>query len=307
MASFLDEITVLSVCYNSKDVITNCLAPLMGAKQVIVVDNASTDNSVDIIRGALPGVTIVQNETNKGYGGGVNAGLFKVETPYLLIVNPDSEVTVKDVRGLYDALIKYEGAAIVSPQLDVPRHGLENWVKGPAEHIHGKADFSPEGDFCSWFMPGTVNLCRAKLLQGIGGFDENIFLYQEDLDICHRITRAGHSIICVPSVIVRHLNNLSTGGVSPKQHWRKDWNFAWSTLYVLEKNLDRSTMLKQALRFLSVNFPKSLFYALVLDRKRFIRDGALTAGCIAYLVGHIPKRSRLTAPPTNPSGRAEIE
>ena len=149
MTTCLNEITVLSVCYNSKSVITECLAPLMGAKQVIVVDNASRDGSADAIEKALPGVTVIRNKTNKGYGGGINSGLSEVKTPYLLIVNPDSKIAIDDVERLFDALQKYESAAFVSPQLDVPRHGLENWVMGPQEYVHRRADFKPDGDFSS--------------------------------------------------------------------------------------------------------------------------------------------------------------
>ena len=290
MTTCLNEITVLSVCYNSKSVITECLAPLMGAKQVIVVDNASRDGSADAIEKALPGVTVIRNKTNKGYGGGINSGLSEVKTPYLLIVNPDSKIAIDDVERLFDALQKYESAAFVSPQLDVPRHGLENWVMGPQEYVHRRADFKPDGDFSSWFMAGTVNLYRSKILQDLGGFDENIFLYQEDLDMCLRISRAGHSIVCVPSAIAKHLNSQSAGGPSPKLHWRKDWNFAWSTLYVLDKFADKSVLWKEVRRMLYKHGLKSLFYALVFDKKRFIRDSAATLGSLSYLLGGKPTR-----------------
>ena len=290
MTACLNEITVLSVCYNSKDIIATCLAPLMGAKQVIVVDNASQDGSASAVEKGLPGVTVIRNKTNKGYGGGINSGLSEVKTPYLLIVNPDSKISIGDVERLFEALQKYEGAAFVSPQLDVPRHGLENWVMGPLEYVHRKADFKPDGDFCSWFMAGTVNLCRTKVLQDLGGFDENIFLYQEDLDMCLRIVRAGHSIVCVPAAVAHHLNSQSAGGPSTKLQWRKDWNFSWSTLYVLGKFAEKSVLWKEVRRILTKHGLKSLFYALVLDKKRFIRDGAATLGCLTYLCGGKPKR-----------------
>ncbi len=231
--SYLKEITVLSVCYNSKDIIIDSLSPLMGAKQVIVVDNASMDGSADFIEKALPTATIIRNKINKGYGGGVNSGLFEVKTPYLLIINPDVKIALQDVERLYQSILKYEGAAFVSPQIETPRGGIENWVMGPGELLHSKAAFKPEGDFCSWFLSGTVNLYRTKALQNLGGFDNNIFLYQEDLELCLRISRAGHSIVCVPSVVAQHLNSQSAGVPSPKLHWRKDWNFVWGTLYVL--------------------------------------------------------------------------
>ncbi len=134
MSTCLDEITVLSVCYNSKSVIAKSLTPFMGANQVIVIDNASADGSADYIEKTLPSVTLIKNKTNKGYGAGVNSVLSQVKTPYLLFVTPDVELTLEGVEGLYKALIKYDDAAFVSPQLEVPRRGLENWVMGPLEH-----------------------------------------------------------------------------------------------------------------------------------------------------------------------------
>ena len=232
----------------------------------------------------------MRSGSNKGYGGGINSGLSEVKTPYLLIVNPDSEIALDGVEQLFAALQKYENAAFVAPQLDVPRLGLENWVMGPHEYVHKKADFKPDGDFCSWFLAGTVNLYRTKVLQDLGGFDENIFLYQEDLDLCLRITRAGYSIVCVPATVANHLNSQSAGSPSTKLHWRKDWNFSWSTLYVLGKFADRSVFWKQVCQILYIHGLKSLFYAMVLDKKRFIRDTAATFGCLAYLAGGKPKR-----------------
>ena len=90
MTSCFDEVTVLCIYYNSKNIIIEGLSSLMDAKKVIVVDNASTDGSAQAIEQALPSVTVIRSETNRGYGSGVNAGLEHVQTPYLLIVNPDA-------------------------------------------------------------------------------------------------------------------------------------------------------------------------------------------------------------------------
>ena len=290
MSTCLDEITVLSVCYNSKSVIAKSLTPFMGANQVIVIDNASADGSADYIEKTLPSVTLIKNKTNKGYGAGVNSVLSQVKTPYLLFVTPDVELTLEGVEELYKALIKYDDAAFVAPQLEVPRHGLENWVMGPWEHTHNKADFTPDGNFCTWFLPGTTNLWRTSVLQDLGGYDENIFLYHEDLELCHRVNQAGHSIICIPSVVAFHNNSHSAGASSMKLHWRKDWNYAWGNLYILDKYSGRSTMWKEVRRSLALKCLKSMFYILVLDKKRFIRDAGAMSGYIAYIAGYQPKR-----------------
>ncbi|HHZ75928.1 MAG TPA: hypothetical protein EYN55_04425 [Rhodospirillales bacterium] len=84
-------------------------------------------------------------------------------------------------------------------------------------------------------------LCHTKIIQDLGGFDDNIFLYLEDLDLCMRFTKADHFMIGIPEATADHFNSYSASR-SWKLHWRKDCNFAWSQLYLAEKYRGRSDM-----------------------------------------------------------------
>jgi len=288
--SALEETTVIIVNYNTKDLIGNCIGPLLGAKEIIVVDNDSTDDSLAMIEERFPTVRIIKQDENTGNGAGLNAGIMEAKTPYILLIDPDAVLTPENLQLLYLGLQEFPDAALTAPRLFIPRHGQDLWVMGPSERVHSRIYDVPEGPFCSWFLAATVILCRTEVIQELGGFDDKIFLYLEDLDLCMRITRAGYSMVAIPDAIADHFNSYSTSR-SWRLHWRKDWNFAWSQMYVTEKYQGHSIMLGEAWRILLRRGLKALFYALVLDRKRFIRDFSATHAVYAYLIGRDSRSS----------------
>jgi GT2 family glycosyltransferase len=285
--TFLDDITAIVVNYNSGQIIDNCLARVSALKETIVVDNASQDDSLAAIERTYPKATIVRNSRNLGFGAGVNRGIEKVSTPYLLTISPDAEIEMGALRKMYEAIKSDERIAVVTPALEVPGHGMQTWVMGPNEMIHRLADFSAEGAFCTWFSSAAVALYRTEALRKISGFDENIFLYNEDLDLSLRFSEAKYAMVTLPDVTARHINSGSAQP-SVKLHWRKDWNFSWGHLYLIRKHIGRAAAVFQALRTIALRAPKALLYILTFDRKRMIRDGATTMGAVSFLLGRKP-------------------
>ena len=223
--SFIDDISIVIVNYNSETVIKDCIEPLLKVKNIYLIDNGSKDKSTDLIRRNFPSISIIENNKNLGYGRGFNIGLSRVKTKYVLAINPDARFSILDLKLLYQHAEKYTKLGIIAPKLEVPRLGVETWVMGPGELNHCRAEHTPEGPFCSWFVAGAVCLYRTEAMKKIGGFDENIFLYNEDLDLCLRMTMAGYSLIYVTELVACHINS-SSAPQTDKLHWRKDWNFS---------------------------------------------------------------------------------
>ena len=286
----LEETTVVVVNYNSIDVIGNCIEPLLGAREIIVVDNDSTDESLAMIAERFPSVRIIRTGENAGNGAGLNVGIFAAKTPYVLLIDPDAVLSPDNLQLLYQGLQDFPDAAFTAPRLFIPRHGQDLWVMGPGETMHSRTYEVPEGPFCSWFLAATVILCHTDIIQKLGGFDDNIFLYLEDLDLCMRFTEAGYSMVAIPEAVADHFNSYSASQ-SWRLHWRKDWNFAWSDLYMTEKFQGRSAMWKKARKIFFKRGANALFYALVFDRKRFIRDFSATHAVYAYLLGRSSRSS----------------
>ncbi len=288
---FFNEITVVVVCYNSKLVIADSIEPLINVAKIIIVDNASGDGSIEFIKLQYPNVQLILNERNMGFGSGINVGFRASNTKYTLVISPDTILGGDDLEKLYHEAERNDNAAIVAPSLVVPKTGKELWVMASDEMTHRRAEFDADGAFCTWFMSGAVMLCRTDYFNEVGGFDENIFLYNEDLDLSKKISIAGYAMIYVPEIEAKHLNSQSAPP-SNKLAWQKNWNFAWSFLYVLEKYNGITEAHREARSLLLKKGLKALFYMLVLDKKRFMRDFSSTHGVVSYLLSRKPRHRR---------------
>lgn len=285
----LDQVSVVIVNYNSADVIEACLFNLKDAAATIIVDNASTDDSLARAEAVNPNVKFIRNLKNRGYGPAVNQGFSQVETPYALIINPDAELDIEAVSKLVQAMTEYSNAAITAPFLYSPARGLELAGMGPYETTQGTFSVVPEGPFCTWFITGAVWLCRMSAWHDVGGFDENIFLYGEDRDLCRRIAAKGYTLIYIPESQGVHLVSQATRPTR-RIRWRKEWNIVWSHLYLTEKYDGRDAAKSEGFRLLRRHGPKALFYALVIQPKRLFRDMAVTHAAYTYLSGGKPTR-----------------
>ena len=283
----MDDLSVVIVNYNSTAVIESCLSPLAHIARIIVVDNASTDDSVEQIRQACADADIVLNSQNLGYGTAVNQGFARVKTPYALLINPDAVLLPEAVKSLIATAKTYENTGIVAPLLYSPKRGLELELKGPGKQGHNRTEIIPEGHFCTWFATGAVWLCNMVAWRDVGGFDETIFLYGEDLDLCQRMTNKGYTILFCPESRGEHLVSQATAP-SKQIRWRKEWNIVWSHLYLTEKYDGTATA--EAWRLVRKHGPKTLFYALVMQPRRFMRDLAVSHAALSFLMGGKPKR-----------------
>ncbi len=284
---FRNDISAIVVNYNSGGIIENCFSGISEISRVIVVDNGSRDDSVAGIREKHPDFQILENHQNLGYGSGVNRGLAVVTTPYVLTVSPDTKTNSELLEKMHDVIREDERIACVVPGLSVPGHGTEFWVMGPGELHCRKADFDIVGHFCTWFTSGAAALYRTDALKNIGGFDENIFLYNEDCDLSFRLSEAGYSMMILPELTAHHINSGSAPH-SVRLHWRKDWNYAWGMLYLLKKHRSAADAWRQGLSIVCRRAPKALFYLLTLNVKRFTRDSATFMGALNFLLGNRP-------------------
>ena len=288
MQRALDETTIVLVTYNSAGVVESSLGPLRHARSVIVVDNASGDDSADRARAICPKARIIRNTENLGYGRAANKAMALVETPYALHLNPDAVLSPETLARLHAAaLAAGERTAVVAPILCKPTGEPELRLMGPSEDHARPTDDIPEGDFCAWFATGAVWLVRAAAWRALGGFDENIFLYHEDFDFCRRVRARGYTILIVPEARGTHLVSGSTPA-SARLRWRKEWNIAWGHLYLDQKYRGPATARAAAWRAIRQRVPKTVFYALVFRPKRFVRDLAISHAAVSFLLGAGP-------------------
>lgn len=297
------RVSVVVVTHHSSAVIRSCLKGLGASAELIVIDNASDDETLDIVTTATTDARIEKNTTGVGYGAGANQGLACVTREFALLANPDSQMDTAAMAALLDAADAYPDAALLSPRIlddagdDEPAHDVAMFRR--AGYPPRAGETPPDGPCCAEYLSGAVVLLRMAALKEIGPFDEAIFLYYEDDDFCLRLRNAGHSAVLVPDAIVHHAGG---GSVRPSAHyrWEKFWHMAWSRLYIEDKFHGTSARNGLAWSNLGRYALKALGNALRFDRAKAWRDLARMCGTAGYILAIPASRTTRRARPANP-------
>jgi len=223
------------VNYNAGAALAGCVASVLAQDprpELVVVDNASTDDSLDGLRRAHPGVRVVHSGGNLGYARAANLGIAATSAPVVAVLNPDTVLG----RGTGAALgarfaaeadlgatgprlhnrdgTVYPSARRVPGVVDAVGHGLLFfvWRDNPftARYRDTGADPDRRRDV-DWVSGAAVWLRRAAL-DDVGGWDERYFMYVEDVDLCWRLRRGGWRVAYEPGGTVTHLLGVSTAG-----------------------------------------------------------------------------------------------
>jgi N-acetylglucosaminyl-diphospho-decaprenol L-rhamnosyltransferase len=220
-------VSAVVVSYNSATYLTDCLRSLRseGVSEVVVVDNASSDGSVAAAHDADPDATVVETGGNLGFGTAANRGVAATGSPYVLIMNPDTVVEPGTVKALSEALDRDAGLAVVGPRIEnvdgtlypsVRRFpdltvafghaflGLV-WPANPYTRRYRMLDWDhdrPANDV-DW-VGGACVMVRRVAFDVVAGFDEEYFMYVEDVDLCWRLGLAGWRVGYEPGGRVVH-------------------------------------------------------------------------------------------------------
>jgi len=256
--------TIIVVSFNSAKTLMACQSELLasGRFPVIVVDNASTDGSADSLAACFPQVQVMRMERNLGYGRAANRALAEVGTPYAFLLNPDLEATVASVQAMLDfAHRQADRGSLFAPAV-VARDHLQR------------------GAISRQWVIGAALLFKMDAFREQGFFDENIFLFSEETDLCRRLITGGHSILLNTDVHIHHLKGQSSQPNS-KVDMLKNWHRGWSQMYYQHKHgliagwwAPRRMWLKYA-------------FKAVLARNHDKRNkyGARATGMLAYIRG----------------------
>jgi N-acetylglucosaminyl-diphospho-decaprenol L-rhamnosyltransferase len=241
-AALLDQTSVVAVLYDSADVIGNCLASLPAAVEVVIVDNASTDDGLAQARRTRPDAIAIRSERNVGFGGGCNLGWRAATRPFVAFINPDVCIH-GNALGLLLRRLAHEQHGMIGPAL-LDNSGRPRLCKGRP---------SPWLDFCGllpsagrWApagwdgklaaadpvhaaggivstVEGACFVVRRSDLGSIGGFDEDMFLYYEEESLALRLAQLGGTAVYEPRACASHIGGTSTKkvGSSAVSHLRR--------------------------------------------------------------------------------------
>ena len=255
----LESVTVLIVTYNSAHCVEALAAGLAGVPQVIVVDNASADDTCARVKMDLPAARLIVMSVNKGYGVANNAGLAAVQTDYALLLNPDCIVDAGQIAALVQGARAWPDATLVVPQLTDASGRLQVNYSWPRDAWSPKST-EATGPLNVGYACAAVMLIHMANIARIGLFDPLFFLYYEDEDLCLRVFKAHGQILVLPAVRITHLSRGSVRGARPwrAEYWR-GYHHAQSKILFTWKHagaqaagrLRRRTLLLSALNVLA--------------------------------------------------------
>jgi N-acetylglucosaminyl-diphospho-decaprenol L-rhamnosyltransferase len=255
MDEFEKNITFVIVCYRSESVIDRCLKSINPNIKVIVVENSNNIFIKNYLEKKYSNVKVLISGDNIGYGRGNNLGISEVKTKFAFILNPDAYLKKNTLNELFAVKnILYEDFSILSPA--IYNHQISN------SEDNKKKDFIKVD-----FVKGFAMLLNLEKINFVKIFDENFFLFLEEIDLCKRINDGGGKIYVACKAKVYHKAKESSGSEFQIELCR-NWHWMWSLYYYNFKHFGLFASYKvTSYKFIS-SFLK-MFLSILLVRKNF--------------------------------------
>lgn len=280
------SLSVIIVTYNSAEVIGACLNSIPKWAKVTVVDNASTDDTLQIVKETCPRAHVIANKENLGFGCANNLALEKAKEPFTLLLNPDSVLREGALELLMQVAEEYPEAAIIAPQLYYEDGSLQHSYKTSVfkREKHRATYVEPSGDLCAECLSGAVMLLRMDAMKQVGFFDPKIFLFYEDDDLCLRVRKSGFSLVLTPrAAVVHHMGRSSPP--TAEIIFRKNWYMSWSRLYLEKKYKSEALAQYRAVMDVYVYGFKTAGYALMFKKEKMVRSYARAMAALSFFFG----------------------
>jgi GT2 family glycosyltransferase len=211
--------SIFILTYNNKDDLDECLRSIMDQAytnyEIIIIDNSSTDGTVDLVRLSYPGIKLIETGSNLGYASGNNTGLKYARGEYIVVVNPD---TVADANWLRELIKPLDDHTRVSTS-KVLMYGDRDRINTCANNSHFtglgfcRGLYKNSKEFLNRDEVSAVSGCSFAIardaFESLGGFDSDFFLYLEDTDLSWRARLKGYKLVYVPTSIIYHKFKLS--------------------------------------------------------------------------------------------------
>ncbi len=231
----LNQVTVITVTYNSAHCLAALGAALTDFPHIIAVDNGSDDDCAALTPSHLPRARVLALPENLGFGAANNRALALVQTPFALLLNPDCEISPQAVEQMLLTANQWPEIAMVAPQLLQPNGHAEVNYRWPHLLWNSSGPGITEGPACVGFVCGAAMLLRMSAFEG-QFFDEQFFLYYEDDDLCTRLFNRHQAMVIDPRATATHRSRGSVRGKSPlRSEYLRGYHHAQSKLIYASK------------------------------------------------------------------------
>ena len=226
MNNIYNDLEILTVTFKSEHIIDSCLSNIDDNFKITVVENSDNYEFKKKLE-SKKNVRCILAKKNLGFGSAFNLGAKEINSKYILHINPDVKINNIIIENLYKEAIKIDNLGILSP-IEAEVGAIKNNEKSSEESHKIKE---------TEYVRGFVMMINNENCKITNYFDENIFLYLEEIDLCKRLYQIKKKICLIPSISVEHFGGKSHNPIySEKMEVQRNWHYLWSLFYFSKKH-----------------------------------------------------------------------
>jgi len=254
MNNIFEDLEILTVTFKSEHIIESCLSKIDNNFKITIVENS---NNLEFKKRMenRKNVRCILADENIGFGSAFNLGAKSISSKYVLHINPDVKIDDKTIFALYEEAKKIKNLGILSPK-EIEFGSKKNQIFKNHEIIETE------------FVRGFVMMINNENCKSTRYFDENIFLYLEEIDLCKRLKKNNKGIYFITTLEVEHLGGKSHDPTYSEQlEYQRNWHYMWSLFYYSKKHYGIIDAYKKTFKkFLSASI-KIIFYFFINKKK----------------------------------------
>ena len=259
MNSFEKNISFIIVCFNSGDVIKDCIKSIDPNNKIVIVDNLGNIQTKKYLENNFLNVEVIISKENLGYGKGNNLGISKIKTRYAFILNPDTILEKNCLSELSKAQsILKDNFTILAPNFS------NNYGYFLKKNVNTEAEILDVD-----YIKGFAFLIDLEKMNSKKIFDENFFLFLEEIDLCKKIKNNGGKIYVIKNSKIYHFGKKASGN-SLSIVLCRHWHWMWSFFYYNKKQFGYFQSLIKILPKLVYSTLKFILYIFLLNKKKYL-------------------------------------
>ena len=278
----IKDITVVITSFKSEDKIRKCLNSIDNQCTVINVENSNSQDHKNKIEKEFKNVKCILTGGNLGYARANNIGIKNSKTKYVLILNPDTKLFPETLKNFLNAAQKHPDFAIMAPNIAISE-SKNKILNSPVNSLTSVES-----------VKGYAMFLNLQQFKNIGFFDENFFIYLEEIDLCKRLIKNGKKIYIDSKIEIFHEGGESHDiSINFEMELSRNWHWMWSKFYFQKKYHGYLYSLMGSIpRFLSTIF-KIALYSLLFNKKKvliyFFRLRGITSAILGQKSWYRPK------------------
>ena len=249
-----DKITIVINTFNSEDKIHQCINSIESKAKVIIIENSNNIKFKEELEKKYSNLKCFLAGENLGYAKGNNLGLSKVKSKYALILNPDATLSSDTLEEFLNSAENFPNFAIIGPAKQ-------------DEYSISQDTENPEQVFQVNSLKGFAMFLNLEEFKEVGFFDENFFIYLEEIDLCKRLKKKGKKIYLDRKVIVNHIGGSSHNKkIDFEMELSRNWHWMWSTFYFNKKHFGYLYAVISVSKNFFSSLIKILFFSLIFNQ-----------------------------------------